>query len=543
LTTTTARRVRRAWGGRLSRLPIFWSAWSILFVLMALWSVATPLMASPDEPAHVIRAAAVVRGEFVGNPSTRVPGSTDVTVPKYVADANNYPACYAFRSEVSARCEPWPSHDDREVSSTTTATLNSPVFYALTGLPSLVLDGAPALYAMRLVVALITSGLLAIAFAALSGFASRRFATIGMALGVTPMVLFLGGTVNPNAVEAAGAAGALATLLLIFRTDSPGRILWTRLTMLVVSIFFLCNTRSISLAWLLVITAVAVLMSQWRIFLAVFRRPASWVAVGLIAIIVATVGVYFIIPKGLTQVANATGIGSGATDAFLTVLDRTFDYGAGWVGIFGWLDTPPPGALPIIWSVLLGGLILCAVVLARGRLRLGLIAWLVVFFLVPPITQAGLVHEWGYVWQGRYTLALFVGLGIIAGVALDERFPEIDFAPYRRLLITGIVLGGFGQVLAFAWALKRYVVGIAFQQSWYDMLVRPQWEPPLHWLVLTVLFAAAIAVAGWALYSDVTGLDRVRPAAALRSPERASSEPVDADPITDPTRATAERRG
>ncbi len=509
---------------RRIRIPVFWSAWALLFVLMSLWSVATPLMASPDEPAHAIRAAAVVRGEFVGNPSTRVPGSTDVTVPKYVGDAHKLPACYAFRSDVTAACEPWPSHDTTEIPSTTTSTLNSPVFYAIVGTPSLVLNGAPALYGMRIVTALLTSGLLAIAFAAVARFPRRRFALLGTALVVTPMVLFLGGTVNPNPVEAAGAAATLATMMLIFRTPSPGRTLWLRLTMLVVSVFFLVNTRSISLGWLLAITAAAILMADWKTFFAVFRRPASWVAVGLIGVTVALVGVYFLIPKGLTQTANALGIGSSPSIAFFTVLDKTFDYGAGWIAEFGWLDTPPPGAVVVIWTLLLGALVVGAVVLARGRLRLGLIAWVVLFFLVPPITQAGLVHEWGYVWQGRYTLALFVGLGIIAGIALDDRFPDTVVPNFRRLLITGLALLGFAQVLAFAWALKRYVIGLDLYHSWIQMLTHPKWEPPVQWLVLTVLFTAVIVVAAWALYRAVTAHhDAIVAASEDHEPEPALS--------------------
>lgn len=48
-----------------------------LFVLLAgisvCWVFATPLFGTSDETAHVMKAAAVVRGEFVG---TRVGGRT-----------------------------------------------------------------------------------------------------------------------------------------------------------------------------------------------------------------------------------------------------------------------------------------------------------------------------------------------------------------------------------------------------------------------------------------------------------------------------------
>ena len=57
-----------------------------LAILSVSWAVATPLSASPDEPAHIVKAAAVVRGELIGAPTNR-PGFTSVTIPSYVGNA------------------------------------------------------------------------------------------------------------------------------------------------------------------------------------------------------------------------------------------------------------------------------------------------------------------------------------------------------------------------------------------------------------------------------------------------------------------------
>ena len=45
------------------------------------WTVATPLMGAPDEPAHVIKAAAVVRGEMAGLEKPGVGTFRYVTIP------------------------------------------------------------------------------------------------------------------------------------------------------------------------------------------------------------------------------------------------------------------------------------------------------------------------------------------------------------------------------------------------------------------------------------------------------------------------------
>lgn len=52
----------------------FSTCWAIstlvLFGLMVTWSFATPLGAASDEPAQIIKAAAVARGEFLGQNAT-----------------------------------------------------------------------------------------------------------------------------------------------------------------------------------------------------------------------------------------------------------------------------------------------------------------------------------------------------------------------------------------------------------------------------------------------------------------------------------------
>ncbi|HXY45618.1 MAG TPA: hypothetical protein VEH29_15635, partial [Acidimicrobiales bacterium] len=66
---------------------VFAVAFVIVFLNISAWSLATPLFASPDEPAQVIHAAALVRGQLIGTP---IHGSssayTAVTVPALIAD-------------------------------------------------------------------------------------------------------------------------------------------------------------------------------------------------------------------------------------------------------------------------------------------------------------------------------------------------------------------------------------------------------------------------------------------------------------------------
>src|ERR1039458_7331411 len=64
-------RSRRA-NPRAANPESFFGTWIrcflVLFVLCTAWCLATPLGGAPDEPAQIVKAAATVRGEIIGQP-------------------------------------------------------------------------------------------------------------------------------------------------------------------------------------------------------------------------------------------------------------------------------------------------------------------------------------------------------------------------------------------------------------------------------------------------------------------------------------------
>lgn len=80
------------------------------FALMAMWALTMPLMAAPDEPSHVVKAAAVSRGQLGGvlgdaPKDTSEPGApTWVQVPSDLADLQDFPDCFRFDGDSSADC-------------------------------------------------------------------------------------------------------------------------------------------------------------------------------------------------------------------------------------------------------------------------------------------------------------------------------------------------------------------------------------------------------------------------------------------------------
>ena len=77
-------------------LSSFALAEASFFLLISSWSLATPLFSGPDEPAQVIHAAAVVRGEWIGSSPGPGNATTVVHVPAALADGSAEVKCFTF---------------------------------------------------------------------------------------------------------------------------------------------------------------------------------------------------------------------------------------------------------------------------------------------------------------------------------------------------------------------------------------------------------------------------------------------------------------
>jgi hypothetical protein len=476
-------------------------AFALLFISMTLWALASPLMSVPDEPAHAIRAAAVVRGQLAEQPLEADPSLARADVPNYIAQTSAMP-CFAFHPEQSANCGFVSRGDPNTIVTTgTSAGLNNPVYYAIVGLPTLVLSGDAALYAMRIVNAILCSAALAAMFMQLVQLKRRLWSLTGAFVAVTPMVLFLGGAINPNGVEISAAAALFATLIVMTREPVVPRLLWERATVIVLATALLIGTRSISLLWVLVIVATSLFFAERRVLQRLVRAPAAWTAVGLAAAICFGALLWFAEPPALTP-GPPLGAGSSPFGAALTMLISTFDFSAGYVGFFGWVDTLSPTFSAIVWGAAIVALIVAALLFGSRRSRLAVLSLGTVMLVVPPIVQAALVTQNGYIWQGRYMLPIFVCLLVACGVAIDSGHavtPSTTMSTrMRRLLQAGFALLAIAHVTSFWWTLRRYVVGT--DASLKEMVAQASWQPPLGWLALTVLLAIAVGSAAYVTY-------------------------------------------
>lgn len=465
----------------------------VFFVLSSLWAVSTPIGASPDEPAHYIKAASVVRGQLIGAPAER-PQDRVVQVPASVASTGDV-MCLAYDPSATADCLPAVGSSTTIVDSVTTAGLYNPVYYALVGWPSLFDLGKAGLVLMRLVSAAGCAVLFGITVTHLARLRSPTLPVLAAFTAVTPMTAFLAGSVNPNALEIVGVAAFTAALLdLGTRTYETTRSSWWTAASLVVSGALVVHARGLSPVWILaaaVVVAVAVGVSGALRRLA---RPPYLLAVGVVALSTAAAAVWTLRSGSLGAVGVYSGAGTSASQGFVRMLETSVDYWHQAVGNFGWLDTPAPSYVTFLYDALLGVLVVSVLLFVRrSRAVAGVWLALAVALLVPPLVQAASVTESGYIWQGRYTMPALVVLVLMAAWAGADRFETVRPREARRVTVFVVLAVSLAHFVCLATNLKRYASGL--WTSWATMVLEPVWHPPLlgapAWL--SVLFLGSMA--------------------------------------------------
>ncbi|WP_368498926.1 DUF2142 domain-containing protein [Herbiconiux sp. A18JL235] len=476
--------------------------WLLLALLGTLWALATPIGGSPDEPAHVVKAGSVVRGELL--PERMIASGGVLDVPAAL-DWEYEQGCFAFYADTPASCAPEFTGDpDQVVESHSSASLYNPVYYWLVGWPSLVLPDTSGIYAMRIVSAVLTSFFVAASIFLIGSWRSRRIPTLAVMAGLTPIAIYLMGTVNPNALEYTGGLALFTAMLSITLQPDPRR-LPARLALLTTAAVLVSNTRGISPLWVAALLVVPLLLLTGRELLALLRRPA--VIVSIVVIIAgAAVSAWWTLRSnslgtapsaGPSVVPENEGVGLSPIEGFFGLIGNFYQQLRQMVGILGWLDTTLHPVVYYISYALFALLIVGVVLWVRGRRLVFVIALALVFFFAPPVVQAFYVTQGGFIWQGRYTLVLLMALlvGMAAAMATSPRFVSRP-APRVLPVLAWVGAAGwaFATAYAFATTMRRFASGYA--TDWPAMLEPDAWVPPLGSFTLIALYALVTAAFG-----------------------------------------------
>lgn len=451
----------------------FLFAFLIFFSVTVLWVGAVPMYGTPDEPAHMVRAAGIVRGQVDG-----VRGEDNKVRYEVPSIFVSEPGCYAFKNTQTADCLNIPA-DEGDAQVVSTADSYPPLFHLIIGSPTLLTGGLKSLYLMRLANALVCSLLLTVALRNVALLARRGAVAIGMAVSITPMVLFLSGPANPSGL-AATAGLAIWTAALVLMDRSVSRPIVTSAGFLSVPFCVLILSRRDGLLWGGAIVLVLLAVVPWKRVVEIFRHAGSWLwasLIGLSALVQYTVwgGGN---ASGFEKGSEAAGGGHGA-EAFA----QTYAYLWQAVGVMGWLDTRMPSVVYHGWWIGIGGLIVASFVVGSRRHIAALVFAIVL--LVGFTTLIGWVR-FPY-FQGRYYLPFAVGIPLLAGTAIANS----DFSTISPRLMR-VALGGLFVLhqLSFAQQLRRYAVG--YKGSWFFAFDH-QWSPtpgPI-WLFLLGYFVAS----------------------------------------------------
>jgi hypothetical protein len=370
-----------------------------------------------------------------------------------------------------------------------------------------------------------------------------------MLVGLTPFAVYLGGLVNPSGAEVSSAGAALVLLVALASrrlAPTPGAVAVTTAVAA-----FLCNLRSISpaiLLMILVLVGVSVGLPPLR---EIWRSTVNRVILlaGAVAVAFALWWAFFV-SSGSGYIPSSGAERPDVAEAFWHTFALTPDYGRNAVGVFGWLDTVLPEQFYVLWLVLAVLALLAGLIAGTLRFRLAIVLAAGATVLVPAILQAVTAADYGYIWQGRYSLPFAVVAIALAALALGmrSRRPALESAaPWRTAsspvheaafdsashgdvpavpVRGGSAVGGFALVAvgvvnlavqgyAFLYAFRRFAIGT--DGTWAGFFTSPEWIPAagiMGPIVLVAGGALCFAAGLWLVSSIAPSPARSRTATA-----------------------------
>lgn len=453
-----------------------WLSWLIATAAFAIvgctWAFAIARYGGPDEPSHVIRAAAVAEGDLLGKPVAGFEeGYRQVTVPASLASGD--PACFRHDEYTDASCSVASANTNGIVAATSAGTA-PPWYYAIVGVIARALSDGNRVSSHRMAAVLLCAAILGYALAR-----ARRSGEGGWLLAaLTPSAWFLFGVVGTSGIEIALIALALVEACRRFHspsaTDSLLRV------MLPLSICLLLRPAA------LIDVAVVALVLAPTVPRPFTKRSAAILGLPLIAAVAASLA--WSRWTGLVvndhRTADSDSIG-GALRRSLEGIPSTVHQA---VGAMGWNEFYASPVAQLVWIATLGLAIYWS--FAHSRDRWWHAKWVVAALILPTILEVVLHRRIGEIWQGRYSIPFAMG-GVLSAAT--------TVAPPRRVVRSLVVAASFAEVLSLWHTLRRYTVGLHGSLT----LQHAAWHPLLNpWLLIVVNVAALTWLCWLALTTD-----------------------------------------
>ena len=465
-------------------------------LLLFAWALSNSPGSSPDETAHLTKALGAASGQWSGReadyPATpefgpqHLPWINSVTRSFEVARSDTFgtiATCNAFRPEEPSTCidGSLARRDVRGNREKTHVGAYQPAPYVPIGVAARAAGSAhAAVVGGRLVVAVVSFALIALAAAALWSAAWRRWSTLGLTVAVTPMVVFLGASLSPGGLEIAGGLAMSAGVIALSRTAEPRRVAWMALG---VGGAVMGVSRSTGPVWAAALLGLFVALCGVRGSVIRLRAGGTAAVVSLVAIGVAGAATlawdlaFMPSPPRSPQPSRLL-----EAVAHLPELLRQS------IGVFGWLDTAMPALAYTAWRVMLIAIIGLALLVGTRRERLVLLgATLGVLGATIGLALVA-VFPTGFGTQARYTLPLAVAVPLLSGEIVARRRHRLTGLLPTRLPLVFAATAALVHFIAWYANGRRHGVGTD-GPMWF--IGRGEWSPPIGWALW-----AAVAAAG-----------------------------------------------
>jgi hypothetical protein len=487
---------------------------SLVFVSYALlitaWVFANPPHAAPDEWSHYLRAVSLGHGQLLGTPvgpeaataivgSPRPPFLTEqmyrdelawvaqttrlVRIPPGLTPA--WYGCAQHDPRVSARC----LHDARSSSDARewlnpTATYQPFPYLIPAALSRIHLEPNNLDRLMRAGKATFTVALLGAALFLLWSPHAGMASLAGLIVAVTPMAVFLSGTLNPSGIEIAATVAFASALVRLTRLEAEPRLAWTTLA---ASGAVLALSRTGTPLWIALSVGLIVPIGGARSFVrhAARQKRYAYAAAGsvLAAIVLNRLWERWYGPTLPFDVRPfRSSVYSGLAQLPHVLREQ--------VGVFNYLEFGLPMYAYALWAGLAMSLGVTALAVGNNRERLMLLAALGAALAVPVVLFAAIMRHTGFGLQGRYVLPCSVIVPLLAGEILVRRHERLRALKADHLIILFAAGAGIVQLVAWWTNARRFAVGVNGPR-WF--LSVAEWSPPggwWPWLILAGVGAA-----------------------------------------------------
>lgn len=462
------------------------ASFAVGFAMLGLaWAGGNPPAASPDEDSHVVKAYATGQLDISGEAyQADLSGETARTVNWFHDVGRSYfiPAalvptdsvhCFAFDSDRTADCQDLDSRaqdPEAEVLAPTHFGTYSPILYFPIGIAmSDAVDYRAAEWRGRLVVLALNAGFITWSALLLARRGTGWLPLAGLALAVTPTVLFLSSNVGVSGIEITAAICFWSALLRLSREpeNSAGGP-WAAAA---VSGAAMALSRPISALLIVVILASIVLLSGVRA-VAVTTRAARSKALAASAVGGLAVGASFLWSALVTPQPPFDGeLAMQALREWPGDASRQIQQA---VGVFGWNDTSMPGPVYLWALVVLGAAFAAAFVVGRRRERIVLVG-VVAAAVACHIGLTVLIPFW---MQARYVLPIAVGVPLVAAELLETHRSRVRQTWVRLGVVVSFVTAGLMHFTAFTVNAHRYAVG---RDASWGLPWDSRWAPDGGW--------------------------------------------------------------